>query len=285
MKTAAAYLILFMVLLCPVMTVESAGNIDDIRSMVYSWADAWQNRNIRRYLSFYSPEFRSKGLDFNDWRQKKTEFFQRPGHIRVEISDLWVFIEDKNATARFIQRYQGPTLSDMGEKTLVLVYSKGQWRIVSEQWTPLATPARFTKNQPVFLNRQKYNTDEDPSERVIWKSKIDKESANKTIVKNIKFKTEKGHDEIFIALNTFSIPQVQSMEGANPQIIININKASSWSGQDNIPVNGNLIKKIRTYPHPNTEQLRIILDLKQSDDYIIDQTYDRKANIYSISIR
>jgi hypothetical protein len=203
----------------------------------------------------------------------------------VEISDLWVFIEDKNATARFIQRYQGPTLSDMGEKTLVLVYSKGQWRIVSEQWTPLATPARFTKNQPVFLNRQKYNTDEDPSERVIWKSKIDKESANKTIVKNIKFKTEKGHDEIFIALNTFSIPQVQSMEGANPQIIININKASSWSGQDNIPVNGNLIKKIRTYPHPNTEQLRIILDLKQSDDYIIDQTYDRKANIYSISIR
>jgi hypothetical protein len=27
------------------------------------------------------------------------------------------------------------------------------------------------------------------------------------------------------------------------------------------------------------------LDLKPSDDYIIDQTYDRKANIYSISIR
>ena len=132
-------------LLCPV-TVESARNIDDIRSMVYSWADAWQNRNIRRYLSFYNPEFRSKGLDFNDWRQKKTKFFQRPGHIRLEISDLWVFIEDKNATARFIQRYEGPNLSDVGEKTLGLVYSKNQWRIVSEQWVPLKPPAPRTEN-------------------------------------------------------------------------------------------------------------------------------------------
>jgi hypothetical protein len=203
----------------------------------------------------------------------------------VEISDLWVFIEDKNATARFIQRYQGPNLSDMGEKTLVLVYSKDQWRIVSEQWTPLAMPVRLTENQAISLNRQKYNADNRPSETVIWKSKIDEGAPNKTIVKSIKLKTAKDHDEVFIALNTFSIPEVQSVEGANPRILVNINKVSSWSGQDNIPVNGNLIKQIRTYLNPNAEKLRIILDLKHSDDYIIDQTYDRKTNIYSISVR
>lgn len=284
MKTAAAHLILFMVLLCPV-KVASAGNIDDIRSVVYAWADAWQNRNIQRYVSFYSPEFRSKGLDFNGWLQKKTDFFQRPGHIRVEISDLWVFIEGKNATARFIQRYQGPNVSDVGEKTLVLVYSKDQWRIVSEQWTPLAMPVRITRNQEISLNRQKYNADNRPSETAIRKRKIDPEPPNKTIVKSIKLKTAKDHDEVFIALNTFSIPEVQSIEGENPRIIVNINKVSSWRGQDNIPVNGNLIKQIRTYLHRDTEKLRIILDLKYSDDYIIDQTYDRKANIYSISVR
>jgi hypothetical protein len=284
MKTAAAHLILFMLLLCPV-TVESAGNIDDIRSVVYAWADAWQNRNIQRYVSFYSPEFRSKGVDFNGWLQKKTEFFQRPGHIRVEISDLWVFIEDKNATARFIQRYQDPNLSDVGEKTLVLVYVKDRWRIISEQWTPLGIPAPMTKNPAISLNRQKYNADNRPSETVIWKSKTDAGPPTNTIVKSIKLKTAKDHDEVSFALNTFSIPEVQSMEGANPRIIINFNTVSSWNGQDNIPVNGNLIKKIRTYLPPNTEKFRIILDLKHSDDYIIDQTYDRKANIYSISVR
>jgi hypothetical protein len=284
MKTAAAHLILFMVLLCPV-KVESAGNIDDIRSVVYAWAHAWQNRDIQRYVSFYSPKFRSKGLDFNDWLQKKIDFFQKPGPIRVEISDVWVFIEGKNATARFIQRYQGPNLSDVGEKTLGLVYSKDQWRIVSEQWAPLELPAPITKNQAISLNRQKYNDDHRPSETVIWKSKIDAGPPNKTIVKSIKFKTAKDHDEVLIALNTFSIPQVRSIEGANPRIIVNIDKVSSWSGQNNLPVNGNLIKKIRTYLHRSTEKLHIILDLKHSDDYIIDQTYDKKANSYSISVR
>jgi hypothetical protein len=236
-------------------------------------------------VSFYSPEFRSKGLDFNSWLQKKTESFQRPGHIRVEISDLWVFIEDKNATARFIQRYQGPTLSDIGEKTLLLVYSKDQWRIVSEQWTPLEMPASMTKTQKISINRQKYNADHPPSETVIWETKIEEGPPNKTIVKSIKFKTARDHDEILIALNTFSIPQVRSVEGANPRIIVNIDKVSLWSGQDNIPVNGNLVKKIRTYLHRDTEKLCIFLDLKHSDDYIIDQTYDRNTNIYSISVR
>ena len=284
MKTVAAHLIVFMALLCPV-TVESARNIDDIRSVVYAWADAWQKRNIQRYESFYSPKFRSKGLDFNSWLKKKTEFFQRPGPIRVEVSDLWVFIEDKNATARFIQRYQDPNLSDVGEKTLGLVYSKDQWRIVSEQWTPLSMPAPMTENPAISLNRQKYNADHRPFETVIWETKTDAELPNKTIVKSIKLKTAKDHDEVLIALNTFSIPQLHSMEGANPRIIVNINRVSSWSGHDNIPVNGNLIKKIRTYLHPDTEKLRIILELKPSDNYIIDQTYDRKANRYSISVR
>ena len=284
MKTVAVQLILFIILLCPI-KVESAGNIDDIRSLVYAWADAWQNRNIQRYVSFYSPEFRSKGLDSNSWLQKKTESFQRPGHIRVEISDLWVFMEDKNATARFIQRYQSPTLSDIGEKTLLLVYSKDQWRIVSEQWTPLKMPASMSKNQTISINRQKYNANHPPSETIIRETEIDEGPPNKTIVKSIKLKTAKDHDEVLIALNTFSIPQVRSVEGANPRIIVNIDKVSSWSGQDNIPVNGNLIKKIRIYRHPDTEKLHIILDLKHSDDYIIDQTYDRKANSYSISVR
>jgi hypothetical protein len=284
MKTGAAHLILLMVLFCPV-KVAWTGDIDEIRSVVYAWADAWQNRNIQRYVSFYSPEFRSKGLDFNDWLQKKTEFFQGPGHIRVEISDLWVFMEDKNATARFIQRYQGPDVSDVGEKTLALVYSKNQWRIVLEQWMPLAMPARITKNQGFSLNRKKYDADDRPSETAIVTCKIDEGPSNKIIVKSIKFKTAKNYDEVFIALNTFSIPKVRSIEGDNPRIIINIDKVSSWSGQNNIPVNGNLIKKIRTYRPPNTKKFRIILDLKPSDDYIINQTYDRKTNIYSISIR
>jgi len=108
---------------------------------------------------------------------------------------------------------------------------------------------------------------------------------NKTIVKSIKIKTEKDYEEVFIALNNYSIPEVQSIEGNKPQIVIDINNVSSWSGQNKMSINGKLIKQIRTYLHRDTEKLSIVLDLKYADDYIIDQTYDRKANIYSIAIR
>jgi hypothetical protein len=284
MKKVAAPLILFMVLLCPVKFV-SAGNIDDIRSNVYAWADAWQNRNIKHYMSFYSPAFRSKGLDFNGWLQKKTELFQRPGHIRVQISDLWVFIEGKNATARFVQRYQDPKVFDVGEKTLVLVNSKDKWMIISEKWKPLIMPVRTTGTLVVPLNQKKSTSDNRPSDTAVRKVTINTKPPNKTIVKSIKIKTEKDYEEVFIALNNYSIPQVQSIKGNKPRIVIDINNVSSWTGQYKTPINGKLIKQIRTHLHRDTEKLRIVLDLKNADDYIIDQTYDRKANIYSIVIR
>jgi ketosteroid isomerase-like protein len=284
MKTAAAHLILFMVLLCPVKVV-SAENIDDIRSVVYAWANAWQNQNIKRYVSFYSPTFQSKKLDFDAWQQKKTEFFQRPGPIRVGISDLWIFIEGKNATARFIQRYQDPNISDVGEKTLVLVYSKDKWEIISEEWTPLVMPARTTRAPAAYLNGPKFNADNRPSDTAGRKNKINTKPSNKTIVKSIELKTEKDHEELFIALNTFSIPKVQSIEGEQPRIIIDINNVSSWSGQNKMPINGHLIKQIRSCLHRDTEKLRFVLDLRYADDYIIDQTYDKKTNLYSITIR
>jgi hypothetical protein len=282
MKTATVHLILFMVLVYPV-KVKSAGNIDDIRSVVYAWAEAWQNRDIQRYMSFYSPQFRSKGLDFSGWLQKKTEFFQSAGRIHVEISDLWVFIESKHATARFIQRYQDPNLSDVGEKTLVLLYSKDRWKIISEEWHPLGMPARPTGAPAISLSQHQLNAHHRPSDTRDQNNKT--KPSNKTIVKSITFKTEKDHEEVFIALNTFSIPVVTSIEGENPRIIIDINNVSSWSGKDKMPVNGHLLKQIRAWLHRDTEKLRFVLDLKYADNYIIDQTYDRKANIYSIAVR
>ena len=107
----------------------------------------------------------------------------------------------------------------------------------------------------------------------------------KTIIKSIKFKIEKDHEEVLIALNNFSIPEVQSLEGDKPRIVIDINNVASWKGHYKIPINGNFIKQIRTYLHRDTGKLRIVLDLKYSDDYIIDQTYYRKTNIYSITVR
>ena len=141
MKKAAAILILCIALLCLTGRV-SAGDIDAVRAQVFAWGEAWQNRDIDTYMSFYSPRFQSKGSDFERWRAKKAEVFQQISSIQVEMSDLWVFIEGKQAVVSFIQRYSHPMFADIGEKKLVMVNAGFAWQIVSEEWKPIVTAGR-----------------------------------------------------------------------------------------------------------------------------------------------
>ena len=111
--------------------------IDTIRAIVFSWAEAWSNKDIINYMAYYSPKFKAGNINYQLWRGKKSEVFKRPGAISVEILDLWVFVEGHYATASFIQKYKDAIYSDVGEKVLNLIYTNGRWQIVSEKWHPL----------------------------------------------------------------------------------------------------------------------------------------------------
>ena len=120
-----------------------AGKIDDVRASVYAWCNSWQNRDIDTYMSFYSHNFRSNGLDYQGWMQKKKKRFKMINDLRVDIFDLGVFIEGESAVATFIQRYKDSKISDVGEKTLTMIYTGGKWKIVTEEWKALKMPARI----------------------------------------------------------------------------------------------------------------------------------------------
>lgn len=114
--------------------------IDDVGSVIYSWANAWKNKDTKSYLSFYSPSFHSKDLNYSTWVKRKTKLFQRQrsGAISLEIFYLSVFIKNNQAHVGFIQKYKDAYHSDVGEKKMVLINSQGTWKIISEEWKPLA---------------------------------------------------------------------------------------------------------------------------------------------------
>lgn len=265
--------------------IASASKINDVRSNVYDWCKSWQSRDISRYMSFYGPNFRSEGLDYQSWMQKKAKIFKMSGYIQVEISDLWVFIEGNHATARFVQRYQGPEISDVGEKTLSMVNSNGNWEIVSEEWKPLLIPTRTIRDLAAFSSPQELVSMVQEADKVVQTRNIKTLPPNKVTVKSIKVKTEKEREKVFIALNNFSTPEILTLEGDRPRVVIDIKNVSSWSGKYKTPVNGNLIKQIRTHLHRDTEKLRIVLDLNPSENYIINQIYYQTENIYCIEVR
>ncbi len=272
-------------LLLGVAGVASAGKIDDVRANVYAWGKAWQNRDIDAYKTFYSRDFRSQGLDYRGWIQKKKKRFNTVGKLRVDILDLGVFIEGESAVATFIQRYQDSKISDVGEKTLTMIHAGGKWEIVSEAWKPLkASPRKDwepapppepkkTKHQPSPAGHAKQNQTESA-----W-------SRRAILVKSIKFEPQKKADKLLIASNKYFVPKISTVEGGHPKIVIDIKPVSSWSGPHKTPINGKLIRQIRTVLDPGSETLRIILDLNPSENYHINQIYYEKRNIYCIEIR
>lgn len=113
---------------------SSLDEIHAVRGVIYDWIKAWQSKDLDSYMSYYSREFRSEKLDYQGWRSKKAGLFKRPGLIFVEISNLLIFIEEKEAKVSFIQEYTDARLSDVGEKNIRLRHSHGTWKIVSEKW-------------------------------------------------------------------------------------------------------------------------------------------------------
>lgn len=277
-------LLLCMVQFC-LAGIASASQIDDVRANVYAWGKSWQNLDISSFMSFYSSDFQSEGLDYKGWMQKKTKLFKTSGDIQVEITDLGVFIEGEYATARFVQRYRSAKFSDVGEKTLTMVNSNGKWKIVSEAWKPLAMSARITKRTTVRPNPKKLGSVSPPVDKTGQDHGIKPILQSGIIIKSIKFERKKDRENVFIASNTFFVPKILTFEGDKPRLVVDIKPVSSWSGRYRTPVKGHLIRQIRTHLNPDTNRLRIVLDLNPSENYFIKQVYYEKRNIYCIEVR
>ena len=116
---------------------SSLNEIHAVRSIIYKWINAWQSKDLAGYMSYYSPEFRSGKLDYHGLRAKKTKLFKKPGVIFLEISNLLIFIEGKEAKVSFLQDYTDAYLADVGEKNVKLIKLNDSWKIIAEEWKPI----------------------------------------------------------------------------------------------------------------------------------------------------
>jgi len=112
--------------------------INTVRALIADWADSWQEKDIDRYLSFYSRDFHSGKLDYAAWQDKKAQVFKKSGSVSLKVTDLGVVIEGDQASASFIQHYRDAHYADIGEKTIHLVQNNGKWQIISEEWRPIS---------------------------------------------------------------------------------------------------------------------------------------------------
>ena len=94
---------------------------------------------------------------------------------------------------------------------------------------------------------------------------------------------EKGIDRLYIDLNHYTTPVVLVLGGTAPKVAIHIINVSFWDGRTEIPVNGKIIKQVRSKLHYNSKTLRILLDLDPNINYKI-RSYHKSKRTYCVEV-
>jgi len=107
-----------------------------VKDIIINWANAWQNKNLDEYFTFYSDEFTSNYFDDHElWKKDRTKRITSKSNIKIEVNDFSVTFEiEKNeiAIAKFQQSYISDSYNDTVIKKLTLIKNKNEWEIISE---------------------------------------------------------------------------------------------------------------------------------------------------------
>ena len=121
--------------------IPSAIKVSDIKSFIYAWKEAWEKRDIKKFISFYSEKFRWRGGGIRSWERYKRRTILGKKYINVRIKDLTIIAfnrYDKQDVlyyvAEFYQIYRSNSYNDEGIKRLYIANDKGKLKIISEEF-------------------------------------------------------------------------------------------------------------------------------------------------------
>ncbi|MEW6670693.1 MAG: SPOR domain-containing protein [Thermodesulfobacteriota bacterium] len=116
----------------------AATTADEIMEFLQGWKTAWENSagekgDTDAFMSFYSEDFSSNGLDKNNWRRDKAEKNRKKEWIRIKLDRIHIVgpPESGRYEARFIQVYESSNYADTSNQVLVLKKDASGWKITT----------------------------------------------------------------------------------------------------------------------------------------------------------
>jgi hypothetical protein len=116
----------------PSPTIESF-NIDQVNN----WIKAWESKNFKIYLSFYSNNFKGTKESRESWEESREHALKKHLTIDIEAKNFHIAISGNNIKVSFIQFFKSDKFSDIGDKVLYWENRETGWKIVKEVWSPL----------------------------------------------------------------------------------------------------------------------------------------------------
>jgi len=114
-------------------------NVEHINVFLEKWKSAWENtagnvQNMNQYISLYSKDFLSRGMNRDAWKKDKRSKGSRKKWIRVGIDRLKISepSADNTITVSFFQKYSSSNYSSQSNKVLILRKENNEWKIYRE---------------------------------------------------------------------------------------------------------------------------------------------------------
>lgn len=118
----------------------SAASADNLKAerqkvldFVHHWADAWQNKDIDRYMDCYENRFYSYGRNKQQQRSYKQQLNRAYKTIKVDLSDIRVYGYHDYYVIAFIQEYRSDLFYSKGPKKLYLDRGGNGLKIFAER--------------------------------------------------------------------------------------------------------------------------------------------------------
>ncbi|MCB9061012.1 MAG: L,D-transpeptidase family protein [Halobacteriovoraceae bacterium] len=132
---------------------------DELVSFIETWAQAWRDEDLEKYIDHYDPKEFSNTYrgNYKQFKNYKQAVFSGPGKPEIGISDISILGASDYITVTLKQKYKSNTIDDIGKKTLHLKRDEFyNWKIVAEDFMRLTkeeieNPIVFRPSMRFFL--------------------------------------------------------------------------------------------------------------------------------------
>jgi len=119
-----------------------AGNINKnqlkqvLSSTIDTWLKDWRSQDTDKYLSHYSKNFSSNGMNYQQWAEHKQRVQASKPDVEISVSDISMFsypdAEKKLVVVDFVQNYVSPFLKNRMQKRQYWIEEADGWKIIYE---------------------------------------------------------------------------------------------------------------------------------------------------------
>lgn len=107
-----------------------------LKEAIDHWLSDWESQNTPKYLSHYSHDFSSNGINYKQWSDHKVSVQASKPNVEISLSGISMFAypdtDKKLVVVDFTQDFRSPNLSNKMQKRQYWIQENNVWKIIYE---------------------------------------------------------------------------------------------------------------------------------------------------------